>query len=129
MHFSAWEQYSGLDQAGYQLLNRESCSIRLALRGKRAKQMEDNGKNRVTISIMGEEYILRGSSSTDEMHRIGSYVDHLMRTLAEKNIQMSKHKIAVLAALNLADELFKIKENINADVDTEEGRESDHELA
>lgn len=91
--------------------------------------MEDNGKNRVTISIMGEEYILRGSSSTDEMHRIGSYVDRLMRTLAEKNIQMSKHKIAVLAALNLADELLKIKENKITESGAEKGRESNHELA
>jgi len=91
--------------------------------------MEDNGKNRVTISIMGEEYILRGSSSTDEMHRIGSYVDRLMRTLAEKNIQMSKHKIAVLAALNLADELLKIKENKITESGAAKGRESNHELA
>lgn len=78
---------------------------------------------------MGEEYILRGSSSTDEMHRIGSYVDRLMRTLAEKNIQMSKHKIAVLAALNLADELLKIKENKITESGAEKGRESNHELA
>ncbi|MBW6463759.1 MAG: cell division protein ZapA [Bacillota bacterium] len=91
--------------------------------------MEDKGKNRVTILIMGEEYILRGTSSTNEMHRVGTYVDRLMRTLAEQNIQMSKHKIAVLTALNLADELLKLKENKRLGSGMEKSGESDNELA
>jgi len=33
-----------------------------------------------------------------------------MKSLAENNLQMSRQKIAVLAALNLADELLKLKE-------------------
>ncbi len=72
--------------------------------------MEAKEKNRVTVVIMGEEYILRGSSSTQDMHKVGRYVDQLMKTLSDKNLQMSKHKIAVLAALNLADELIRLKE-------------------
>ena len=72
--------------------------------------MEDKEKSRVTIMIMGEEYVLRGNSSPEDMLRVGRYVDRLMKTLSEKNVQMSKHKIAVLAALNLADELLKLKE-------------------
>jgi cell division protein ZapA len=71
--------------------------------------MDNKGKNRIAVSIMGEEYILRGSSSPDEMDRVGRYVDRLMRKLCENNIQMSRHRIAVLAALNLADELLKLK--------------------
>ena len=72
--------------------------------------MEDKGKNRVAVHILGEEYVLKGSSSTEEMYRVGLYVDQLMKSLAEKNVQMSKQKVAVLAALNLADELLKLKE-------------------
>ncbi len=72
--------------------------------------MSDKEKSRVTVIIMGEEYILRGSATSDDMHKVGHYLDRLMRTLSEKNIQMSKYKIAVLAALNLADELLKLKE-------------------
>lgn len=71
--------------------------------------MEIDDKNRVTVVIMGEEYVLRGTSSPEEMYNVGRYVDHLMRTLTEKNVQMSRHKIAVLTALNLADELLKLK--------------------
>ncbi|MGM0688379.1 MAG: cell division protein ZapA [Bacillota bacterium] len=74
--------------------------------------MEEKDKSRVTVQIMGEEFILRGSSSPEEMYNVGSYVDRLMRSLAERNLQMSRHKIAVLAALNLADELLRLKEEL-----------------
>lgn len=93
--------------------------------------MEDKGKNRVTVHIMGEEYILKGPSATEDMYRVGRYVDQLMKSLAEKNAQMSKQKIAVLAAINLADELIRIKEeHKGASPQSDPGRESgdDNEL-
>jgi cell division protein ZapA len=90
--------------------------------------VEEKEKNRVTISILGEEYVLRGSSSAEQMHRVGNYVDSLMKTLSESNIQMSRHKVAVLAALNLADELFKLKESCKTVNDAGKGRDNDHEL-
>jgi len=78
--------------------------------GKAVRGMDDREKNRVTLMIMGEEYVLRGTSSPEDINRVGRYVDNLMRKLTEKNVQMSRHRIAVLAALNIADELLKIKE-------------------
>jgi cell division protein ZapA len=90
--------------------------------------MEEQGKSRVTITIMGEEYILRGTSSPEKMHQVGRYVDQLMRTLAENNIQMNRHKIAVLAALNLADELFKAKPEKALEAVGADERDSDDEL-
>ncbi|MFO8191251.1 MAG: cell division protein ZapA [Bacillota bacterium] len=64
----------------------------------------------VTLIIMGEEYTLRGTSTQEQLYRVGRYVDHMMKELAEKNVQISKHKIAVLAALNIADEMLRLKE-------------------
>ncbi len=72
--------------------------------------MEENEKSRVTVHIMGEEYILKSTAPPEKMLSVGRYVDQLMRSLAENNHQMSRQKIAVLAALNLADELLKLKE-------------------
>ncbi len=72
--------------------------------------MEEKAKSRVTVYIMGEEYVLRSNSSAERMHSVGRYVDRMMRYLAENNHQMNRQKIAVLAALNLADELLKLKE-------------------
>lgn len=90
--------------------------------------MDVQSKNRVSLSIMGEEYVLKGSSPPEQMLEVGRYVDKLMRTLAESNVQMSRHKIAVLAALNLADELFKAKpEKYLVPAEGEEPK-TDHEL-
>jgi len=75
--------------------------------------VEGKEKNRVTVSIMGEEFILRSTSSIEEIQRVSSYVDLLMRSIAEKNMQMNRHKVAILAALNLADELLRLKEEKN----------------
>lgn len=86
--------------------------------------MGNGEKNRIVVTIMGEEYVLRGSSSVDEMRQAGQYVDQLMRTLSEKNVQMNRHKIAVLAALNIADELFRLKGDLTAESSKSQG-ESD----
>ncbi len=91
--------------------------------------MEEKEKNRVTVVIMGEEYSLRGSSPPEYMQRVGLYVDNLMRNLAESNIQMSKHRIAVLAALNLADELMKLKQARSEESNAGPNRSERNELA
>jgi cell division protein ZapA len=90
--------------------------------------MENKDKYRIAVSIMGEEYILRGSSSPDEMDRVGRYVDRLMRKLSESNIQMSRHRIAVLAALNLADELLKLKAEKENPLTAKTGKEGENDL-
>lgn len=91
--------------------------------------MNDKEKNRVTVSIMGEDYILRSFSSPQEMQQVGRHVDQLMKTLAEKNIQTSRHKIAVLAALNLADELLKLRAGQRETAAERGSGAEDHELA
>ena len=91
--------------------------------------MEADEKNRVTITILGEDYILRSSSSVEEMQRVGHYVDRLMRNLNEQNIQMSRNKMAVLAALNLADDLLRHKEQKSTVLEGRRAGEQDHELA
>ncbi len=85
--------------------------------------MAEKPKNKVTVNIMGDDYILRGSSSTDQIYRVGRYVDKLMKSLAENNTQVSKQKIAVLAAINLADELMKTREGREA-MNADQGRKS-----
>lgn len=87
--------------------------------------MESDEKNRISVMIMGEEYVLKGTSSPEEMYNVGRYVDRLMRTLAEKNLQMNRHKIAVLTALNLADELLRLKEEVQQKGDNQNQGDSD----
>lgn len=74
--------------------------------------MTDNGeKNRVKVSIFGQEYIVIGDKSTEYIVRIAEEVDRLMKKIHQNNPHMPQAKIAVLTALNLADELTKIRED------------------
>jgi cell division protein ZapA len=90
--------------------------------------VEEKQKNRVTVSIMGEEYTIRGNAPPETMHQVAQYVDGLMRALAGKNSRMSTHKIAVLAAINLADELIKLKANSRQFPDEHRERGEEDEL-
>ena len=60
--------------------------------------------NRVTMSICGTEYILVAEEDAAYMEKIGSMVD------AEMQKHMSRDAAAVLAAVNLADQLTKAQE-------------------
>ena len=74
--------------------------------------MDNNQKKRVAIKIMGDEYTIRGSSSPDHMEKAAAYVDSIMKNISDGNPQMSKHMVAVLSAINLADEVFRLREEL-----------------
>ncbi len=90
--------------------------------------MVEKSKNRVTVNIMGEEYTIRGTASPEMMHQVARYVDELMRSLAEKNCHISRHKIAVLTAINLADELMRLKTHLRRFSDEQKERGEEDEL-
>ena len=62
--------------------------------------------NRVTMSICGTEYILVAEEDAAYMEKIGSMVDAEMQKLMD-SAHMSRDAAAVLAAVNLADQLTK----------------------
>lgn len=66
--------------------------------------------NRVEARIFGSEYVITGEASEEYILSITFYVDKKMRELAKSFPTASPEKIAVLAAINIADELFQYKE-------------------
>lgn len=58
----------------------------------------------VTVSIYDQTYHLRGQNS-DHIHRLADLVDSKMRAVAAQGRTVDSLRVAVLAALNLADEL------------------------
>ncbi len=64
-------------------------------------------KKTVRVTIFGDEYPLRGDADTEYMLKVAEYVDRSMRAVAEKAAHLSTAKVAVLTALNIADELFR----------------------
>lgn len=66
--------------------------------------------NRVTMSICGDEYTLVADESSAYMEKVGALVDKKMSELMEV-AHMGRGDAAVLAAVNIADELFKAQES------------------
>jgi len=64
---------------------------------------------KVIVKILGEEHVIRSSSSREHMLEVGDYVNSMMEDLLDKYPRMSTQKIAVLTSLNLASELLTLQ--------------------
>ena len=62
--------------------------------------------NKVTMTICGQEYTLVADESAAYMEQVGTLVNQRMRQTQE-TLRVSRADAAVLAAVNLADELLK----------------------
>jgi cell division protein ZapA len=60
----------------------------------------------VTVKIFGEEYRIRGDEDPERIQELARYVDEKIRAVREKMVSVHPVKVAVLASLNIADELF-----------------------
>jgi cell division protein ZapA len=67
---------------------------------------EDN--NSVRVEIYDETYNLRGSDP-DYIQRLADVVDAKMRAVAQHTSTVDSLRVAVLAALNLADDYYQLK--------------------
>lgn len=65
------------------------------------------GKNVVQVQIFGHHYTIRGEADQEYILGVAAYVDRKMREITEKLPVASLSKVAILASLNIADELFK----------------------
>src|SRR5258708_36693780 len=66
-----------------------------------------DAKNVVQVQIFGHSYTIRGEAGQDYITSVAAYVDRKMREITEKLPVASLSKVAILASLNIADELFK----------------------
>lgn len=61
----------------------------------------------VTVSIFGKEYTLRGAPEADYVRDVAAFVDQRMNEVARGASVASTARVAILAAVNIADELFR----------------------
>ena len=59
------------------------------------------------VNIFGREYTIRGAGSPAYISEIAHYVDMKMRQMTDNATLASTAKVAIFAALNIADELFQ----------------------
>jgi len=60
----------------------------------------------VKAEIFGQTYTIRGELDEAYVQKLASYVDEKMRAVANATSTVDTQKVAVLAALSIADELY-----------------------
>ncbi|MBN2198529.1 MAG: cell division protein ZapA [Candidatus Aminicenantes bacterium] len=69
----------------------------------------------VEIEIFGQRYRIRVKGEEDEQYigRLTAFVDQKMREIADKSKSSDALKVAVLAALNIADDYFLSRKQLD----------------
>jgi cell division protein ZapA (FtsZ GTPase activity inhibitor) len=67
----------------------------------------NDSRTRVTVEIFGLTYTLTGHSSPDYMRQVAERVDDRMRKIAEIAPRLDLPRVAVLTAVNFADEYLR----------------------
>ncbi len=64
----------------------------------------------VSVEIRGQRYPIRSSLDPQYVNGLAVYVDEKMRAASESTPSGDSLRLAVLAALNIADELFRCQD-------------------
>ena len=68
----------------------------------------------VSVEIFGQRYPIRSSLDVEYVQRLAAYVDEKIRAAGDSAPSGDPVRLAVLAALNIADELFRHLESTSA---------------
>ena len=64
----------------------------------------------VHVEIFGQDYAVRGGDDPGYVEKLASFVDEQMKEVSRTSGAVDSLRIAVLAALNIADERFRLSE-------------------
>ncbi len=66
-------------------------------------------QNRVKVAIFGQTYTINGDAPGDYIHQLAGYLNDKMEEVQANCPAASTAQVAILAALNVADEYFQLK--------------------
>jgi cell division protein ZapA len=79
--------------------------------------MNGNRKSSVKVSIVGEEYTIRSDEPPEHTRAVAEYVDQAISKVLRGASGVDARKAAILAALQITDELFKARARSGAVAD------------
>jgi cell division protein ZapA len=68
-------------------------------------------RHSVRVSILNEEYAIRSDTSPEHTRTVAQYVDRAIRQVMSTGAVVETNKAAILAALQIAGELFEARES------------------
>ena len=77
----------------------------------------------VKVNILGQDYVVRSAAGQKYLEKVAAYVDEKMEEIKASGIDDSQQlRIAILAAMNITDELFAYKKEKQKFVDKVEAK-------
>ncbi len=76
----------------------------------------DTGGDRremVEVEILGETYTLRSETTADYTRRVAEHVDRTAREIQEESGTMDHRRLAILTALAVTDQMFRVRDGFD----------------
>lgn len=82
-------------------------------------------KNLIRIEIWGREYTVKSDEGEERVKNIADYVNRKIKEISESRQTVSTLNVAILAALNIANDYFEAVEHqktLSQDIESRSGR-------
>lgn len=63
----------------------------------------------VEVTIMGQKFVVRSESDETYVREVAAFVDQKMNGILQKTKSVSNLNVAILSAMNIADEFFSFR--------------------
>ncbi len=70
---------------------------------------ETTTEQTIRVEIYNQTYSIRSDGDNEYIHELAEYVDRKMREISSGTMTVDSLKVAILAALHIADEFFQLK--------------------
>ena len=77
-----------------------------------AKMKGDSAEQSIRVEIYNQTYSIRSDGDNEYIMHLAEYVDGKMREISSGTLTVDSLKVAILAALHIADEYYQLKNNI-----------------
>ena len=71
-------------------------------------------RSSVKVSIVGQEFTIRSDATPEHTREVAAYVDRTIRSIMQSGAVVESSKAAILAALQITDELFRARSSQQA---------------
>jgi len=75
--------------------------------------VSEQNRQRIVVDIYGHQYTIVGDENTSHIRTVASLVDSKMKEISESNRYLDANKLAVLTAVNIANDFLKLKDEYN----------------
>ncbi len=82
--------------------------------------------SKVTVKIYGQEYTISGDKSEEEIRNIAAHVDEQMKAVGKMTSDTSAGSLAVLASINIGEELFETRRELGKAMNENQKLQSDN---